>query len=313
MSPAIRFSIWPRPTDSYADTLAVVKNADETGWHGLWFADHYMADTPDGAPSDGPMFEAWTVLPALAASTKNLRLGTLVSPTTFHHPSLLANRAASLDLISNGRFVLGLGAGWQVNEHKAYGIDLRTPKDRVDRFAEAIAAVRSLLDKERTTIEGAHFHIADAPCNPKPVQRPLPILVGTGGPRMLRLTARHAQEWNTWGAPATVAAKSKQLDEACEKVGRDPSTIHRTAQPMLFFVDDEAKAEAMRAKTPADRAIVGNSAYITDQVGAYIEAGLDELIIPDFTFGPNLASRLENFDRFRTEVASHFAGSGATK
>lgn len=302
----MRFSVWTRPNSSYADTLAIARYADEAGWYGLWFADHYMSDSRDGSPTDAAVLEVFTVLPALAASVARLRLGNLVSPTTFHHPALLAKRAATLDQLSGGRFTLGLGAGWQVNEHKAYGVDLLSAKDRVDRFEEAITIVRSLLTNARTTVTGKHFTVTDAPCEPKPVQNPLPILVGTGGARMQKITARHAQAWNCWGTPATVATKSAQLDRACDAVGRDRATIRRTAQPMLFFADTDEAAAKIRASAPADRTIVGSSEYIAEQVGAYEEAGVDELILPDFSFGATVEDRLANYDRFWTEVAVHF-------
>ena len=125
--------------------------AEHHGWYGAWVADHYMPNTGAEAVAGGPTNECWSYLAALAATTTTLRIGPLVSPTTVHHPALLANRAATIDGISDGRFVLGLGAGWQINEHRAYGIDLLEPGPRVTRFAEGIQIVRSLLHEERTT------------------------------------------------------------------------------------------------------------------------------------------------------------------
>ena len=148
------------------------------------------------------------MLSAVAAVTERVRIGSLVAPTSVHHPAVLANRAATIDHISDGRLVLGIGAGWQINEHHAYGIELEPPATRVDRFEEAIQIVRSLFTNERTTFDGAHYTIPDAPMDPKPVQSPLPILVGTASPRMLRITATHADEWNTWGAPELAGAGS---------------------------------------------------------------------------------------------------------
>ena len=130
------FSVWPAPVRSWADIAATARLADDSGWHGIWFADHYMPNTEDGAVADGDTHECWAILPALAATTERVRLGSLVSPTTVHHPALLANRISTVDHISNGRAVLGLGAGWQINEHQAYGIEL------ADRSSASSASTR---------------------------------------------------------------------------------------------------------------------------------------------------------------------------
>jgi alkanesulfonate monooxygenase SsuD/methylene tetrahydromethanopterin reductase-like flavin-dependent oxidoreductase (luciferase family) len=191
----VKVSLWPNLTHPPADVLELAKQADATGWYGVWLADHYMRDTGTTESRSGDVHEVWGVLSVAAAVTQRVRVGTLVSPTTMHHPALLAKRAATIDHLSGGRMVLGIGAGWQINEHAAYGID---PNRRVSRFAEAIEIVRDLLTKERTTFHGSFFTLTDAPCDPKPVQQPLPILVGARGPRMLRITARHAYEWNAW-------------------------------------------------------------------------------------------------------------------
>ncbi len=149
-----------------------------------------MPNTGDESLAPGDVHECWSILPAVAAVTSRLRLGPLVAPTSIHHPALLANRAATLDRLSKGRLILGVGAGWQINEHAAYGIPLKTPGMRVSRFEESIQIVRSLLDSDRTTFHGDFYDITDAPSDPKPVQETLPILVGTGSPRMLRITAQ---------------------------------------------------------------------------------------------------------------------------
>jgi alkanesulfonate monooxygenase SsuD/methylene tetrahydromethanopterin reductase-like flavin-dependent oxidoreductase (luciferase family) len=301
------FSIWPAPVRSWGDIDATARLADDSGWHGIWFADHYMPNTDDGAVSDGDTHECWAVLPALAATTTRVRLGSLVSPTSVHHPALLANRITTVDHISNGRAVLGLGAGWQVNEHRAYGIELQQPGDRVGRFDESIQIVRSLLDEKRTTFDGRYYTITDAPCEPKPVQARLPILVGTGGSRMLRITARHAEEWNTWGDLETAGARVESFLAACESVGRDPATMRRSVQAIVMMEDDAGKLVELRANAPAGRSIVGSPSELVDTIGAYGDLGFDEFIVPEWNFGRELADRLAKIDRFRTEVAAHFA------
>jgi alkanesulfonate monooxygenase SsuD/methylene tetrahydromethanopterin reductase-like flavin-dependent oxidoreductase (luciferase family) len=246
------------------------------------------------------------MLAALAAVTSRIRLGSLVTPTTINHPALIANRAATIDRISHGRFVLGMGAGWQVNEHLAYGIDLLEAGPRVDRFAESIEIVSRLLSEDRVTFAGKHFSITDAPCEPKPVQSPLPILVGTGGPRMLRLTARFAQEWNTWGTPETAGEVLQSLLKACEKEGRDPATIRKSVQALVFITPDEASGDVLRTKVPADRSIVGTTSQLAGEVQKYIDAGFDEICVPDFTLGGTAEQRANAYSTIWNDIAVQF-------
>ncbi|MEY4995322.1 MAG: hypothetical protein RLZ67_47 [Actinomycetota bacterium] len=300
------FSAWANSAHPWNEVRNFVQSVENMGWDGFWYADHYMPNTPDGEPIGGNFHECFSVLSALAATTSKIRLGSLVTPTTVNHPALIANRAATIDQISNGRFVLGMGAGWQVNEHKAFGIELFGAKDRVDRFAEAIEIVASMLSQDRTTFNGAHFTITNAPCEPKPVQSPLPILVGTGGARMLRLTARFAQEWNTWGTPEVAGGVIANLRAACEKESRDFSTVRKSVQPLFFIVNDDASAEKLRAVVPADRSVVGTTTQLVDAVGQYKDLGFDEICVPDFTMGQTPSERSDNYEKFWNEVAVHF-------
>lgn len=293
----MRFSIWPNSERSWVDVREVAHAVEDMGWDGLWYADHYMPNTADGATAPGDFHECFSVLSALAAVTTRMRLGSLVAPTTMNHPAILANRAATIDRISGGRFVLGIGAGWQVNEHKAFGVDLMAPKDRVDRFAEAIEIVASMLSADRTNFAGTHFTITDAPCEPKPVQSPLPILVGTGSPRMLRLTARFAQEWNTWGTPEGAAVVIDRLREACDKEGRDPSTIKKSVQALFFVTNDQATTDMLKSKVPADRSVVGSVGEIAEVFARYRDLGFDEVCVPDFTLGATASERIDNYGK----------------
>ncbi|MBC7274981.1 LLM class flavin-dependent oxidoreductase [Nocardioides sp.] len=289
----MKISLWPNHTSSTADILAEAQAADQAGWYGVWVADHYMPNTGTEDVEDGPTHEVWGILPALAATTQNVRIGPLVSPTTIHHPALLANRSATIDHIAGGRFVLGMGAGWQINEHKAYGIDLPSAKVLVDRFEEAIEVTRSLLDKPRTTFEGTYFQLTDAPCEPKPVASPLPILVGAKGPRMLKVVARHADEWNTWGTPESAGAVRAKLLEACEQVGRDPETIKTTTNFMLDL--DGANPGFARTQT-------GSAGELQDLIGRYAAAGFDEFILPTWNLGETGAERIERAAQLKAEV-----------
>jgi probable F420-dependent oxidoreductase len=290
----VKFSLWPANDRAPGDLLQAVRLADAAGWHGVWLADHYMPNTGDATPARGDTYECWALLPALAAVTERIRIGTLVSPTSIHHPALLAKRAATIDRLSGGRMVLGLGAGWQVNEHRAYGIELEPPGKRVSRFEEAIQIVRSMLSQEFTTFHGAYYDITDAPADPKPVQSPLPLLVGTRSPRMRRITARYADEWNTWGTPEQAAAHRAALTETCHQVGRDPATM-RTSINAFIGLDASAPP-------PGRAAIFGSAQQLTDQVGQYADLGFDEFIVPDWNLGTDKSERADTLARIKSEV-----------
>jgi F420-dependent oxidoreductase-like protein len=300
----MRFSVWLSVNQPWAEMLATAHHAEATGWDGVWVADHFMGNVPGPIPADVPTLEAGSVVAALAAAVPRIRIGTLVYGNTYRHPAVLANMAATTDHVSGGRFVLGLGTGWQVNEHEQYGIDLPPVRERVDRFSEAIQIVRSLLRKPTTTFTGEHYQLTDALCEPKPVQAALPILVGAKGDRMLGIVARYADEWNTWGLPDHIAERSAVLDAWCEQVGRDPDAIVRSAQGLLFFTEDDAEAERLTDTLPRP-VLAGTVERLRDVVAAYAGAGLNELIVPDFTLGSG-ARKLEALDRFVDEVAPAF-------
>jgi alkanesulfonate monooxygenase SsuD/methylene tetrahydromethanopterin reductase-like flavin-dependent oxidoreductase (luciferase family) len=295
----VKFSVWPSYDRTWDETLALATWAEEAGFDGFWFADHLMPFRADGSPDPGDALECWTVLTAVGALVPRVRLVSMVSPVTIHHPVLLAKRAITADHVSGGRVVLGLGAGWQQNEHTAYGFDLPEPGPRVSRFDEAIQVVRSLVHEPSTTFQGAHYQLTEAPCEPKPVG-PLPLLVGTGAPRMSRITARFADEWNTWGDPDVVAQRTEQFDAACDALGRDPRTIRRSAQALVFLGD--ATDDAMPGRT-----LSGSDQQLVDQMNRYVELGVDEFAIPDFTLGETAAQRAESFAHLHANVLPHVA------
>jgi alkanesulfonate monooxygenase SsuD/methylene tetrahydromethanopterin reductase-like flavin-dependent oxidoreductase (luciferase family) len=301
-----KFSVWPSPERSWSDVKDLAVYADTNHWYSLWYADHFMPNHEGSATQDGNVYECWSMIAAIAAVTERLRVGSLVSPTTFRHPTILANTAATIDQISRGRLTLGIGAGWQVNEHLAYGVDLLEGKDRVDRFEEAIQIIKSMLTHNRTSFAGQHFSITDAPCQPQPVQIPLPIMVGTGGPRMSKITARFADEWNTWGHVSTATERVATFAQACQKVDRDWNDIHKSVQAMFFLVDDQDTIEKIRKVAPNDRSIIGSNEYIIDQIGQLIGLGFDEIIFPDFTLGKDAQTRLDSYEKIRTEILNHF-------
>ncbi len=297
----MRFSVWPNAAGSWEDLLDITRHAEATGWDGIWIADHFMPNTADAV---GPTNECWTTVAALAASVPRVRIGTLVTGNTYRHPAVLAKMAATVDMISGGRLVLGLGSGWQENEHRAYGLPFHTVGGRLNRLDEACQVIRSLFENDRTTFAGKYYQLTNAPLDPKPVQHRLPLLIGGGGEqKTLRIAAKYADEWNVWGAPDLLARKGAILDRYCTELGRDPKSIKHSAQAMLTLSDDRELVARMRG--PGRPAIAGNVAEVKQIVAEYRAAGVDELIIPDFNLGHG-ARRKETYDRFITEVAAEF-------
>jgi len=302
----MRFSIWPSPTRSWDEIHEITAHCEQTGWDGVYFADHFMPNGPGPEPLDGNTLECWSIIAALAASVPRLRLAPLVTSVTYRHPAVLAKIAAAVDQVSHGRLTLGIGAGWQENEHAAYGLALGTIRERMDRFEEAVQIVHSMLSQGRTTFAGQYFQVQDAPNQPAPVQDRLPLLIGGGGERRtLRIAARYADQWNSWTTPEVLAHKLSVLRGHCEEAGRDTGEIHVSTQALLFLSTDEAWLKDKRQDGAGRAAIVGTPAEVTDIVGRYREAGADELIIPDFTLG-SVARAKDTCDLFMTEVAPAF-------
>ena len=301
----MRFSIWPAPMRPWTEILELTKHCEATGWDGFYFADHFMPNGPGTAPLDGDTLECWSVISGIAATVPRLRLASLVTSVTYRHPAVLANIAAAVDNISGGRLLLGIGAGWQENEHGAYGIELGSVKERLDRFEEACTVVSSLLREKRTTFEGSYFRVTDAPNQPVPAQDRLPILIGGGGEkRTLRIAAQFADEWNAWTTPDVLAHKVGVLRQHCDAVGRDPAEIAVSTQALLTLSTDEAWL-APRRQAGGRSSMTGTPAEVVDIIGAYGDAGADEIIIPDFNLG-SLERRKDTCDLFIEEVASAF-------
>jgi alkanesulfonate monooxygenase SsuD/methylene tetrahydromethanopterin reductase-like flavin-dependent oxidoreductase (luciferase family) len=260
---------------SWPQVLALAQRVDSAGWHAVYVSDHFMPHDPAGRAVDGPVLECWTVLAALAAQTAAVRLGSLVLGNTYRHPAVVANMAATLDQVSGGRLVLGIGAGWQQNEHEAYGIALPAAHDRIAVLDEACTVIRSLLDQRRSTIDGATYRLRDAPCDPKPLSR-LPLLVGGGGRRTLQVAAGHADVWHTWAHPAEFARKNAVLDQLCQDIGRRPGDVARASGGSV----------AVRTGRDGDRAagendVRGTPEEVLSQLLEYSGAGTDEFIVCD--------------------------------
>jgi alkanesulfonate monooxygenase SsuD/methylene tetrahydromethanopterin reductase-like flavin-dependent oxidoreductase (luciferase family) len=298
----MQFSVWPAMSHPPHEVFEVARWAEQRGWFGLWYADHYMPNSGTTEIEPGDVHECWAMLPAVAALTSRIRIGSLVAPTSVHHPAVLANRATTIDHISSGRMVLGLGAGWQINEHHAYGIELEPAGARVTRFEEAVQIVRALLTEQRTTFEGSVYTITDATADPKPVQGRLPILIGTASPRMLRITARYADEWNTWGGVEWATERRQAFEAALAAVGRDPATMRTSVQAVVTLTDDPERKQRALSGAFAERSIAGSATELVDTFGWYAERGFDEFIVPDANFGRTLTERLDRLDQLDTEV-----------
>lgn len=298
----MRFSHWIGNGLAWEDIRDAGVRAEQTEWDGLWFADHFM---PFQGDTSGPIHEAWSVLSGLAALTEKVRLGPLVCGNTYRHPAVLAKQAVAADHISGGRVVLGIGSGWQENEHLAYGLEFGSFTDRFERLEEALQIIRSLRDNPTTSFTGSHYQLEDAPLEPKPLGS-LPILVGGGGEKKtLRMVAQYADEWNVWSTPEIMAHKISVLDEHCERLDRDPATIQRSAVALLFLCDTEAQSATLRANEMPRPSLIGTVSELQDQIAAFAELGVNEVIIPDFTLG-DTAKKNDLLDRFITEVASQF-------
>ena len=302
----MRFSLWPAPMRPWNEILELTQHCEQTGWDGVYFADHFMPNAEDATPLDGDILECWSALAAMAAAVPRIRLAPLVTSVTYRHPAVLANIAAAVDNISGGRLLLGIGAGWQENEHAAYGIELGSVKERLDRFEEATQILVGLLREKRTTFAGEYFRITDAPNQPAPVQTKLPLLIGGGGEkRTMRIAAHYADEWNVWSTPEVLEHKVGVLRRHCEDLGRDVSEIAVSTQALLFLSTDEGWLATKRDSDTGRAGIVGTPNEVVDIVGRYREAGADELIVPDWTMG-SMQRRKDTCDLFVEEVASHF-------
>lgn len=300
----MRFSLWLPANRPWSQLHSLATHAEQSGWSGLWLADHFMTNTPE--PNAEPMGEAMAQLAALAAAVPRVRIGPLVLGNTYRHPAVVAKAAAAIDEISGGRFVLGVGAGWQVNEHQAFGIDLGSVRDRLAWFREACHIWQSLRDTDTTTFDGERYQLRDAALSPKPTG-PLPILIGASGEKVMpKIVAQYAEEWNTWATPEVFAHKSSVMSVACEARGRDPQTLHRSTQALVFVGPDAAAKAEHVAKTRA--AIGGTPDQLADVLQQYAEAGVDEFILPVMSLGEAGVDEINDFaDRFLTEAAGQLA------
>ena len=261
---------WEVPFPEY---IAMARAAEEVGFDSIWVGDHLIYDLPVGAR--GP-WEAWTTLAALATATERVELGPLVASTSFHAPPMLAKQAATVDAISEGRLILGLGAGWNRREYDAFGF----PYDRrVSRFEEAFTIIRTLLREGGIDFHG-EFYDADNcvlhPRSPRPAGPPL--MIGSVGPRMLSITLPHVDAWNIWwddygNDPVRFAAQKAEVDAAAEAAGRAPGEVAATAAVLVQLEGGGGRQMGDYSDKPHPTPLTGSPAELADQLRAFEAAG----------------------------------------
>jgi probable F420-dependent oxidoreductase len=258
----------------WGEYLAMARAAEDAGFDSIWLGDHLLY-RDEGKPERGP-WEVWTMLGALAAATERVELGPLVACTAFHPPGLIAKMAATLAEVSGGRFVLGLGAGWNEAEFRAFGL----PYDhRVSRFEEAFTIIRGLLAGERVTLRGSYVQAEDLVLLPRPASQPK-LLIGSNGPRMLSITLPHVGAWNTWfdsygNTPEGFADLNEKITRTARDAGRDPAEIERSACALVALDG----ATGLRWWGEDVKPITGPPDRIAAALRELAEAGADEIIL----------------------------------
>ncbi|MGI8774539.1 MAG: LLM class flavin-dependent oxidoreductase [Actinomycetota bacterium] len=308
--------------------LTAARTAEESGFDSVWVSDHFFLDWGKyGGPDDRQgAFECWTLLSAIAARTKTVRLGSLALCNDFRNPALLAKMAASLDLLSGGRLELGLGAGWYEPEYQAAGIDFDEAGARIARLGEAGQIVRRLLDGEELTFEGRHYTIDGAVCRPvRDGGRPL-VWFGGKGDYLIKTAVRHADGWNfSWlGSLDTYRDRLASAEKACAEEGRDLATLHRSVGAYVMAGRDEADAarrfERLAERTPPGvlrgpngapavswdefkaANVAGSVNEVIDRLGAIKDLGVEEVVMTLGTL-PFQLGDLEDVELVGQEIA----------
>ena len=260
----------------WPELLAMATRAEDIGLDSIWLGDHLLYDLPDGSVR-GP-WEAWTSLAALAAHTRRVQLGTLVASLGFHAPAMLAKQAATVDAISGGRLVIGVGAGWNQREYDAFGFAFDR---RVDRFEEAFHIVRRLLAGETVTAEGRYYSVDRCVIDPPPRAGAIPLMVGSVAPRMQAITLPHVAAWNIWftlfgNTPEGFAAHVAQVRDACDRLGRDPDAVDATAAVLVQAPFGAGRTQGDDGFGPVPP-VMGTPDQVADALHAFGGAGARHL------------------------------------
>jgi probable F420-dependent oxidoreductase len=278
-------------TAGWSNLLELARRAEDLGFDSLWVPDHFLLGSDDDSEPIGG-WECWSLLAALAATTTRVELGSLVSCTGYRNPSLLAKMACTVDEISGGRLVLGLGAGWAESEYRAFGF----PFDhRVDRFHDAIQIVSPLLREGHVDFEGTYYKARDCELRPTgPRGHGPPIMIGGSGPRMLGLTARYADAWNAdfGSSPGSIRGRNDNVDVACREVGRDPATLERSASLLVNVTGHARPGDNWVADARAGQALSGSTEELATALSAYADAGIGHVQV---WLDPNTVAGIEAF------------------
>ncbi len=297
-------------TEDYQEVKRFAVEAERLGFHSVWVNDHLL---PPGGPADGPFMESWMILSAIATGTQRVKLGTLVTPVHFRLPSLLAKMSASLDYVSEGRFILGIGAGWYKQEYETFGIPFPNMQTRIEQLEEAAQIVKLLWTEKKASFDGRHYRIRDAINEPKPVQKPHPpLLIGGTNPRILDVVAKHADVWNISypSSPARFERSSKAVDDACQNAGRNPKTLRRSVLLESLIATDGAAFDKLLSESGRTRGmklddyrqrlssgVVGLPEECIERVRYYQTWGVDLIVL---SFPSN--NDLEQLRRFAENV-----------
>lgn len=261
----------------WPELLDMVRAVEDLGFDSVWLGEHLLYRWPDRAPR-GP-WEAWTLMGAIAAVTSRVEFGPLVACTNFHNPALLAKQAATLDEVSGGRLVLGLGAGWNETEFAAYGY----PYDhRIDRFEEAFTIIRTLLRDGAIDFDGSWYQARDCELLPRgPRAEGPPLMIGSNGPRMLRITAPHVDAWNSWfsdtaNKPDGIPPLRDRVDEACRETGRDPAEIERTVAVLVQLPGGTGRMQGGSVDEPM-QPVQGSAAGMAESLRGFAREGISHV------------------------------------
>ncbi len=259
--------------------------AEDVGLDSAWLFDHFWSLRPT---EDGPTLESWTLLAALAASTRRIRMGTQVSGVTHRYPAVLLKQAATVDQVSGGRLILGLGAGWVAAEHEAYGIPFPPPGQRVELVGETLEIARRAETEPTVTFAGRHVQLDRAPFEPKPVHGHIPVMIATGGRRMMRNVARYADYLETAQSPAGVERLRAMLAEACGEIGRDPGEIRLSVSAYY-----EHRATASNIEAPViiwdGQPVAAVEQAVREHVAGYVAVGVRTFLFNVPPDAPNAA------------------------
>ncbi len=285
----VRFAVHSGPQQiAWADLAKLWQEVEQMGFDRATVFDHTM---PLQADFRGPIFEAWTSLAALSQVVRRLRVGVIVTDNTLRHPALVARMAVTVDHASNGRLEIGVGAGNPLSEREHAAFEMPFPRigERIRRLDEALTLMRSLWTQPSTTFEGRYYRAIDAPCEPKPVQKPHPhLIVGASNPRGIAVAARHADEWNSFSSVEQARQKGEIFDRACAEAGRDGASVERSINSPLVLGSGSQLAELV-ARIAKQRGVgeadvrsgmlCGEPGQIVEQIRRYVEVGVTTITI----------------------------------